>query len=76
MRCDICGDMMRPETTIRLRRGFGRIRATRCEGAYCANCKVSVAHDPRVTTALPHPRFWTRLAPGPRNPSLIWVGST
>jgi hypothetical protein len=63
MFCERCGDTMRPETIIKLRRRFGRIRAKHFPGAYCANCKASVPtedHAPVVSQA--SAQVWLRLA--------------
>jgi hypothetical protein len=53
---------MRPETIIKLRRGFGGVRATRSEGAYCANCKVGVALGGHARVAPRPASVWARLA--------------
>ena len=45
MFCERCGETMRPETIIKLRRTFGRIRARHFDGAYCASCKASVSTE-------------------------------
>lgn len=52
MNCNCCGDLMCPETVIRLRRTLFGLRHSRYEGAYCANCKISIvlkAIDPPPT---------------------------
>jgi hypothetical protein len=45
MYCERCGDTMRPETIIKLRRSFGRVWARHFHGAYCASCKASVSTE-------------------------------
>jgi hypothetical protein len=49
MFCERCGETMRRETIIKLRRTFGRIRARHIDGAYCASCKASVSTEGRAT---------------------------
>jgi hypothetical protein len=56
MFCERCGDQMRPETIVKLRRRFGRVRARYFDGAYCAGCKTGVsmeAHTDVVPKAQP-----------------------
>lgn len=63
MQCDRCGETMRQETVIRLRRSFGRVRATQRQGGYCANCGASAALDNGpCTEALGAGGAWARLA--------------
>ena len=42
MNCKWCGDLMCPETVIRLRRTLFGLRHSRRQGAYCAGCKISI----------------------------------
>ena len=42
MNCSRCGDLMCPEMVIRLRRTLFGLRHSRCQGAYCASCKISI----------------------------------
>lgn len=64
MRCERCGDTMRPETTIKLRRGFLRVRAEQSEGAFCTTCGISASHGGRATVARLVPVAWMRHALG------------
>lgn len=41
MQCDRCGETMRAETVITLRRSFGRVRARQQQAAHCMNCGAS-----------------------------------
>jgi hypothetical protein len=68
MFCERCGDRMRPETIIKLRRSFGRVRARHFHGAYCANCKASVSTGDHATVVLQASSLiWLRLALGQRS---------
>lgn len=42
MNCQFCGDLMCPETVIRLRRTLFGLRDSRFQGAYCTCCKISI----------------------------------
>jgi hypothetical protein len=55
---------MRPETTIKLRRSFGLVRAERSTGAYCTGCGISASHDGHATAARLAPVAWAREAVG------------
>lgn len=48
VQCDGFGEPMRPETTKRLSRRFGRVHASHEAGAYCANCRTSVPLNPGI----------------------------
>lgn len=47
MRCDRCGEMMRAETVIRLRRRFGMVQGCEQQGAWCMACGHRVSSPAR-----------------------------
>ncbi len=49
MRCKRCGETMRAETVIKLRRSFGLVRATVSAGGYCMDCKIGTTLDEPAT---------------------------
>ena len=67
MRCERCGDTMRPETVIKLRRSFGRLRAERSTGAYCMSCGISASRDGQAV-ARRAPTTWARQVLGQQPP--------
>jgi RNase P subunit RPR2 len=73
MRCEHCGDIMRPETTIRLRRSFGFIAATHCQSAYCAHCRISVIPGKRAASTSRSPWHWARLVLRQGNATPTWT---
>jgi hypothetical protein len=68
MFCERCGETMRPETTIKLRRSFGRVRARHFPGAYCASCKARVStEDHAAVVPQASASAWLRLPFGQRS---------
>jgi hypothetical protein len=59
---------MRPETVIRMRRSFGRLRAERSTGAYCMSCRISTSRDGQAAAARLAPITWARLVLGQQSP--------
>ncbi len=42
MNCEHCGNLMCPETVIKLRRTLLGVRRSHFQGAYCLDCKVGI----------------------------------
>jgi hypothetical protein len=53
MNCEHCGNLMRPETVIKLRRTLLGVRRSHYQGAYCMDCNVSIVQGGPSTPATP-----------------------
>lgn len=56
MHCQYCGDLMCPETAIKVRRTLFGLRHRRYPGGYCAGCKISTVLGKTETPSAPRAR--------------------
>lgn len=64
MNCRCCGDLMCPETVIRVRRTLFGLRHSRHQGAYCAGCKISIVLGETDTPSTLRARAVQPVGPG------------
>ena len=64
MNCTYCGDLMGPETVIRVRRTLFGLRHSRYQGAYCAGCKISIVVGETDTPSALRARAGLSVSPG------------